>query len=392
MQTGGSAGYIEEVTWDNKLVWKFQFAPFEKHLSHHALEPLPNGNVLALCWERKTKEDALKAGRHPEFLPDNEIWNDLVVELEPDRGKKNAKVIWKWSAWDNLVQDYDPNKNNYGDIKSPDKLNINYCVVGGKAGNRNTLTRQKKDKSTGGVNNFGNTGNKNGNTGEKDWLHVNHLCYDAEYDQVLLSVNCFNEVWIIDRTSGNIIYRWGNPEAYGRGTMDDQKLFCQHSAIFHKNEVGERGFIVYNNGRHPDRAWSTVDEIRLPEFLLNMYKMDGETYGPETCEWRYGPSKGRANSWYDTHTGHCQRLRNGNTLITMGTCSTIVEVTKDKEEVWRYYSPVWIEDDIGYVASVRQGYQRPIDKKFSLFHSKKYSIDYPAFDSKDLKAYRYIEA
>jgi len=88
MQTGGSAGYIEEVTWDNKLVWKFQFAPFEKHLSHHALEPLPNGNVLALCWERKTKEDALKAGRHPEFLPDNEIWNDLVVELEPDREKK----------------------------------------------------------------------------------------------------------------------------------------------------------------------------------------------------------------------------------------------------------------------------------------------------------------
>ena len=34
---------------------------------------MPNGNVLVLCWERKTKAEAIAAGRRPELIPDGEV-------------------------------------------------------------------------------------------------------------------------------------------------------------------------------------------------------------------------------------------------------------------------------------------------------------------------------
>jgi hypothetical protein len=62
-KAGGAAGYVEEVTWDNELVWQFSKLPYASFLTHHDLEPMPNGNVLMLCWERTMKTEALAAGR-----------------------------------------------------------------------------------------------------------------------------------------------------------------------------------------------------------------------------------------------------------------------------------------------------------------------------------------
>ena len=47
--------------------------PYDAFLTHHDLEPMPNGNVLVLCWERKTKAEAVAAGRRPELIPDGEV-------------------------------------------------------------------------------------------------------------------------------------------------------------------------------------------------------------------------------------------------------------------------------------------------------------------------------
>ena len=58
---GGEGGRIEEYDWDGNLVWEFDHATREYQL-HHDLKPLPNGNILALMVERKTREQAVAAG------------------------------------------------------------------------------------------------------------------------------------------------------------------------------------------------------------------------------------------------------------------------------------------------------------------------------------------
>ncbi|MBI3259575.1 MAG: arylsulfotransferase, partial [Ignavibacteriae bacterium] len=44
---------------------------------------MPNGNVLALVWEQKTKEEALELGRDPEKLG-NVLWSEKIVEIKPN--------------------------------------------------------------------------------------------------------------------------------------------------------------------------------------------------------------------------------------------------------------------------------------------------------------------
>jgi len=62
---------------------------------------------------------------------------------------------------------------------------------------------------------------------------------------VILSAHNYDEVWIIDHSTttveatshaggrygrgGDLLYRWGNPQAYRAGTANDQKLFGQHN-------------------------------------------------------------------------------------------------------------------------------------------------------------------
>jgi hypothetical protein len=70
---------------------------------------------------------------------------------------------------------------------------------------------------------------------------------------------------------------------------------------------------------YPDRHWSTVDELELPETepFSGKYMMsanNGYTFGPEEPYWTYGPSCGKRDSFYCTHISGCQRLKNGNTL------------------------------------------------------------------------------
>ena len=72
-------------------------------------------------------------------------------------------------------------------------------------------------------------------------MHTNSIDYNEEFDQILISVCNFNEIWVIDHSTttaeaaghtggnsgkgGDLLYRWGNPAAYRAGTTSDQKLF-----------------------------------------------------------------------------------------------------------------------------------------------------------------------
>jgi hypothetical protein len=123
-RAGGRSGGFQEFGWDGRLIWEFQLAS-DRYFHHHDVEPLPNGNFLAIAWEWRTKEEVLEAGRVPDYVGEGGLWSCIVVEIEPIR-PYGARVVWEWKAWDHLIQDTDPSLPNYGVVQDhPERIDIN---------------------------------------------------------------------------------------------------------------------------------------------------------------------------------------------------------------------------------------------------------------------------
>jgi len=318
---GGAGGGVQRVLWDGTVVWDFRY---DTHgdLSHHDIMPLPNGNVLMLTWETKTRAEAIAAGRNPNSFGGDTFTSEHIIEVKPT-GPTFGSIVWEWHVWDHLIQDYDASKTNYGVVGDhPELIDINYGVASGLS----------------------------------DWLHTNSIDYNEKFDQILVSVHNFNEIWVIDHSSttaeavghtggrsgkgGDILYRWGNPEAYRAGTASDQKFFGQHDASWIKTGCpGEGDILVFNNGwNRPTGMYSSVDEIVPPVNDTGEYYLEpGSPYGPESLIWSYTGSP--PISFYSAGFSGVQRLKDGDTLICDGVAGRFFEVTPEKVTVWQYVNP-----------------------------------------------------
>lgn len=191
---------------------------------------------------------------------------------------------------------------------------------------------------------------------EGDWMHINSVAYNAELDQIMLSVHEFSEVWIIDHSTtteeaathvggrggkgGDLLYRWGNPIVYRSGTDVDQQLFAQHCAHWIDDGApGAGNMLVFNNGSgRPGENYSSVDEVVLPRSASGSYeKRKYLPFGPPEAQWTYcAPNK---SSFFSMLISGAQRLPNGNTFICSGTQGLLFEVTPEGEVVWLYKHP-----------------------------------------------------
>jgi hypothetical protein len=312
--TGGTGGGVQIVQLDGTVEWDFRYNT-NGVLSHHDVRLLPNGNVLLIAWETKTRPETITAGRNPDYISMQGFWPDHIIEVKPI-GPTSGEIVWEWHVWNHLVQDYDSSKENYGIVENhPELVDINFAPVS-----------------------------------DLDWMHTNSIDYNENFDQILLSVHNFNEIWVIDHSTtteeaaghtggnsgkgGDLLYRWGNPQAYGRGTSSDQKFFLQHDANWiDEGCPGEGNILVFNNGGI--RHYSSVDEISPPVNDNGEYYLEsGSAYGPETQTWIYTASP--LNSFYATLISGAQRLPNGNTLICNGETGKIFEVTYEGAIVWQY--------------------------------------------------------
>jgi hypothetical protein len=368
---GGSAGRIQEFDWDGKLIWDYQMSN-AKQFQHHDALKLPSGNVLLVVWEKKTRAEAIAAGRKPEAVSEY-VLPDSILEVKPT-GKTTADVVWEWHLWDHLVQDHDATKANYGDVAShPELVDINFIThpmdpgpgprgpnakgapPGPDAAKKNAANKAEAEKLK--TLGYVGTPRQQSQRVNPDWTHVNSVDYNAELDQILVSVHELSEIWIIDHSTtkaeaaghtggrsgkgGDLLYRWGNPLAYRAGTKADQTLFVQHNAQWIPRGLpGEGHVLVFNNGGHrPDGSYSSVDEIVVPVDRQGKYKLEpGAAYGPKKAVWSYSaPNK---EDFYASFISGAHRLKNGNTFICNGPNGTIFEVTPDKQIVWKYVNPV----------------------------------------------------
>jgi Arylsulfotransferase (ASST)/Secretion system C-terminal sorting domain len=349
-------GLIERRDWDNNLLWTFTYSS-NLYRQHHDIRMMPNGNVLLLARERKSRAECIARGRDSTLLNQNGLQFEYIVEVQPV-GADSGIIVWEWHLWDHLIQDFDNTKPDYGVISDyPERLNINASI-----------------------------------TDASDWIHCNAVVYNPDLDQIILNSRNQNEFWILDHNTttaessthqggahgrgGDFLYRWGNPANYGRGTVADQQLWVQHDA--HWIEPGLPGagqILIFNNGTdRPGGDYSTVVAIQTPVDSQGDYPIaSGQAWGPATPQWSYQAPV--PTDFYSLNISGSQRLLNGNTHICEGASGRIFEVDTAGEIHWEYIVP------LSSGSPITQGDAPTFN---STFRSYRYGNDFPAFTGRDL--------
>ena len=252
----GNGGQIVEYDWDGSILWEYR----NPYLSH-CFAPLPNGNILVAKWSPVPDEIGRRVkGGQPGTERDGKVYGEAIHEIDRD-----GNVVWEWLTYEHL----DPEIDVIGPLHPRDR-----------------------------------------------WTNLNaiHVMPDGN---LLLSFRCINTIAIVDRASGDIIWRWGPGNIAG-----------QHNPTV----VDGGNILVFDNGAH--RAYTTIDYSRVVEV------------DPRTDEivWEY-----KENPLYDFSSFICsgaQRLKNGNTLICECTKGRLFEVTPEGDIVWEFVSPFFYEHPI----------------------------------------------
>ena len=367
---GGEGGRIEEKDWLGNLVWAIDYVS-TNYIQHHDFRVLPSGNILLLVAEKKLYAEVVAAGFNTSQL-DSSIATqgymlpDCLIEVQPTR-PYGGTVVWEWHMWDHMIQDYSSSKSNYygggGVALHPELIDANGT----------------------------------GQMIQQFWNHVNGIDYNAQLDQIMLSVRNNSELFVIDHSAtmaqaaghsggnqgkgGDILYRWGYAAQYDRGASSPQQLFQQHHTHWiSTNCPGAGNILIFNNGI--GRGYSSVNEIVPPVNNAGSYSISaGAAFGPSTSRWTYVASP--ATNFYSAEISGADRLPNGNTLICEGVKGNLFEVNTNGVTVWQYICPET-------TAPLAQGSAIPEDTGHAgqsmnaVFRVTRYPTNYAGFVGKDL--------
>tara|TARA_B100000614_G_C14562667_1_gene497736 strand:+ start:3738 stop:5576 length:1839 start_codon:yes stop_codon:yes gene_type:complete len=207
----------------------------------------------------------------PDNLPSMIPWmGDAILELD-----SLGNVIWEWSTFDYFsLNEYNPH----------------------------WVERYVSQWNFGGSPNF-------------DWTHSNSVFYDVNTNIVYLSARNLSRITAINYETKDIIWSIGDPNFMDQIYFDEDFGFShQHSAqitqsgnlIFFDNgrdnvpELSRCVEVEFDNEQNPQLVWEYI----LPDSLLTLSR------------------------------GECDRLKNGNTLITAGRTGNVLELGPDDEIVW----------------------------------------------------------
>ena len=307
-----SGGRILKLNWSGEVLWDDIFVD-TTYEPHHDIEPMENGNILFIAYERKTYEEAVALGR---VSINDEMWPSKIIEIEQVT-LDSSRIVWEWNLWDHLIQNVDSSLPNFGVISShPELMDINIGSLGGGGG------------SSG------------------DWLHLNSIDYHEFEDVIIFSSRKLNEIYIIDHSTttqeaasssggrfnkgGDILYRWGNPQNYGRGAEIDQELISQHSVNWIEEEFPGGGDIILFNNRTIDLGAEILQlSVSIEDSTFNIQQH--QTFLPAEPSWTY--SEG---SFFSNIQSGSFRLCNGNTLISLGSGVEMFEINNEDSVVWIY--------------------------------------------------------
>lgn len=302
---GGYGGIVRIYGTDGNIDWEYKYASSD-YLSHHDIDMMPNGNILILAWQKIDLETAKQNG----VKFDDVIYPESLIEVNPE----SNEIVWEWHSFDHIIQDKFPDALNFGIVnENPQLIDVNYG---------------KKD--------------------DGDIMHGNGIDYDLHQDVIYLSSNKYSEVWVIDHSTttsqaktttggnynkgGNLIYRFGNPEAYNN-VVGKRLFYKNHHPNFLEDDVpGAGNILIFNNGN--DIKQSSVYELKMPDNFDLKVDTDNE---PEVV-WSFTNEE-----LYNSNISGAVRLKKGNTLICEGDYG-FWEVTQDGKIAWKYNGGV----DVGF--------------------------------------------
>jgi hypothetical protein len=131
---------------------------------------------------------------------------------------------------------------------------------------------------------------------------IEGLCENGD---ILISVRNLDRIAILSRQNEKIIWEWGF------GEIDRQ----HHATLLDNGNI-----LLFDNG--PSRGFSRVIEVNPLSRRI---------------EWEYKAHPPK--NFFSPTRGACQRLPNGNTLITDSNKGRVFEITSDGEMVWEFYAP-----------------------------------------------------
>lgn len=264
-------GVVVEVDRYGKVVWEYHHPDL-----HQDACRLRNGNTLVLCLEKIPRSLVSQIqGGIPGTELDGEMYADVIHEVTPD-----GKIVWSWHAYEHL--------NPETDIISPQ------------------APRQ-------------------------EWTHGNSV-RELSDGNLILSFRNISTVVIVDRTTGNMIWKLG-------------REVLAHPSF--SQELFNGNILIVDNSTYSD--YTSVNYSRVIE--VNRQN--------QSIVWDYVDSP--PHNSLSSYVSGAQRLPNGNTLITESAWGRLFEVTPEGDVVWDYVPPHFGRRSISNpVATVTQVEQNPI--------------------------------
>ncbi|HEY7555521.1 MAG TPA: aryl-sulfate sulfotransferase [Candidatus Binatia bacterium] len=261
-------GVALEADWNGRVLWE---ARHPDH--HHDGIRLRNGNVLFICLAQLPQHLVARIeGGRAGTEHNGEMYADYLVEMTTD-----GRTVWEWRSWEHL----DPKTD---------------CI---------TAAQDERE----------------------EWTHANGLA-ELPNGDIVVSFRHISTVIIIDRKSGNIIWKLGAPPLSG-----------QHAPL----PLPNGNLLLFDNGPH--RLDHTMPFSRIIEVDL----------ATKQIVWKY--QEKREYEFFSPRISNAQRLPNGNTLVCEGDFGRFFEVTSNGELVWEYVNPYFGEGPNGTNNRVFRAYR-----------------------------------
>lgn len=185
-----------------------------------------------------------------------------------------------------------------------------------------------------------------------EWTHSSS-CHILPDGNILTVFSKQNVIAIIDKTSGAVTWKWGFEQL---GHPHDPQLL----------ENGN--IILFDNGSH---RRSSLLEPRFQDSFISFSRIVEVNPRTDEVVWEYvDESFMHFNAPF---ISGCQRLPNGNTLVCDGPTGRLFEITKEKEVVWEYSSPLF-----------NSGLKPVLGLANAIFRAYRFGPDDPALQGREL--------
>ena len=217
---------------------------------HHELRVLGNGHAILMSYDMQIVDMSqfVEGGN-----TSAQVWGLIIQEID-----ENKNVVFQWRSWDHFQ-----------------------------------ITDAIHENLTSGI---------------IDYVHGNAIEIDND-GNLLLSARHMDEITKINRTNGQIIWRWGGKNNQFTFINDPIHFTYQHAI----RRIPSGNVTLFDNGNYHTPNFSRAVEYSLDEVSKTA-----------TLVWQYR----RTPDIYSEAMGYVQRLPGGNTLISWGTARpTVTEVT-----------------------------------------------------------------